>query len=163
MKIPTPQEMTSLNPADYDIVIVVFGSRDFDDRMLFHEKVMEYCSEFDKPILFVSGAAKSGADDLIIRWCRKFGYPCLPMPADWDRFNKAAGFIRNEDMAKISTHGLGFWDGKSTGTEDMRDRLDDHNRSYRIIDVTIDEEAKAARLKKIAAFKNKEREHAVCA
>lgn len=86
-------------------------------------------------ILYISGAAKTGADALIIEWCEVRGHPYLPMPAEWDnldapgavirinsrgkKYNVKAGFTRNEDMAKIATDLLVFWDLRSTGTGDM--------------------------------------------
>lgn len=86
-------------------------------------------------ILYISGAAKTGADALVIEWCEVRGHPYLPMPADWDdieaegaviktnsrgkQYNARAGFTRNENMAKIATDLLVFWDMKSRGTRDM--------------------------------------------
>lgn len=133
---PRPQKEQSTDPRDYKVVLVVFGTRGYQDRKEFHEELCNYIEQFeDKPILFVSGAAPSGADDLIIRWCRKFKYPCLAMPADWDKFGKAAGFIRNTEMAKISNAGLGFWDGQSPGTRQMISELDYYEISHRVVKI----------------------------
>lgn len=100
---------------------------------------MNYIEQFDgQPILFISGAAKSGADDYIIRWCRRYRYPCLQMPADWDQYGNGAGFMRNTEMAKIATHGLGFWNGVSGGTKHMNNELTYYNVPYRTIIVKTD-------------------------
>ena len=40
-------------------------------------------------------------------------------PADWDKYGKAAGFIRNEQMAQNADALVVFWDGKSRGTKNM--------------------------------------------
>lgn len=143
MQLPKPQEKQSLDPRDYKVVCVVFGTRYWNDRKYFHAKVCEFIEDQEgEPILFISGAAPSGADNLIIQWCDKFRYPCLKMPADWTNelgrlnFNpKAAGFIRNEEMSQVANNGLCFWDYVSTGTADMLARLESKKiqpRLYRI-------------------------------
>lgn len=146
MRTPKRQKEVSLTPSDYKVVVVVFGTRHYNDRRQFHEDMCDLVESYEgQPILFVSGAAYSGADRLIIQWCRKFGYPCLEFPAQWEDkkgYNPAAGFERNEKMAKISTFGRGYWDGKSTGTQDMMDRLSRHNVSYTWRHVTISEKKK---------------------
>jgi hypothetical protein len=123
---PKPQAKQSLDPRDYKVVVCVGGSRYYNDRRYFHKKIVEFLETQTEDVLFVSGAAHSGADDLIIRWCEKFRYPCLRMPADWNNdkgvanFNpRTAGFIRNADMASIITYYIGFWNGKSPGTGHM--------------------------------------------
>ena len=40
-------------------------------------------------------------------------------PADWKRFKRAAGPIRNEEMAKSGDRLLALWDGESRGTMSM--------------------------------------------
>ena len=39
--------------------------------------------------------------------------------ANWDTFGKAAGYIRNEEMAQIGDALIAVWDGKSKGTRNM--------------------------------------------
>ena len=43
----------------------------------------------------------------------------LLYPADWERHGRAAGPIRNEEMAEVSDALIAFWDGKSRGTKSM--------------------------------------------
>lgn len=52
------------------------------------------------------------------------GLPYEPFPADWGKYSKAAGPIRNEAMAKWAADVEGgtlvaIWDGWSPGTQDM--------------------------------------------
>lgn len=146
MRIPKRQKEISLEPSDYKVVIVIFGTRRYNDRRQFHEDMCDLVESYDgQPVLFVSGAAYSGADRLIIQWCRKFGFPCLEFPAQWEDkkgYNPAAGFERNERMARIATFARGYWDGKSNGTQDMMDRLSRHHVSYTCRQVTISQEGK---------------------
>lgn len=141
--------MMSLNPEDYEIRIIVAGSRGYRDRRQFHEVLTDYIKPFDQPFLFISGKASSGADDLIIRWCQKFHYPCKEMPADWENletphaviktrpdgklYNAHAGHERNLAMARLATHLLVFFDGKSPGTRNMLALA----KQYKLVTTTI--------------------------
>lgn len=66
----------------------------------------------------ISGTAR-GADQLGERLAREHNFPLILMPADWDTFGRRAGVVRNEEMAKIATHCIVFWDGESPGTKHM--------------------------------------------
>lgn len=43
----------------------------------------------------------------------------MEFPADWNAHGKAAGPIRNQQMAQEADVLIAFWDGKSRGTKDM--------------------------------------------
>lgn len=138
METPKPQELQSLDYRDYKHRIVVFGTRYYNNKVEFHAEMMALLERLNgEPVIFFSGAAKSGADYLIIRWCRKFNFPCILFPADWDKNQKAAGFIRNTEMAKLATYGLGFWDHVSNGTKHMIAQLDYFQVSHKTIFVEI--------------------------
>lgn len=119
MDSPPGQVLQSIDPKEYENVVIVCGTRYWSNKRLFSDVMLSYLDEFESPILFISGAASSGADRLIIQWSRYYRYPCLQIPADWDKYKKRAGFIRNEEMAKIATHCLAFYDGTSHGTGQM--------------------------------------------
>ena len=51
------------------------------------------------PDLVIEGEAK-GADSLARDAAEYFGIPVLPFPADWDKYGRAAGPIRNTQMLK---------------------------------------------------------------
>jgi len=66
----------------------------------------------------VSGCT-SGVDRLGEHWARSHGVPRKLFPADWKKHGKAAGFIRNAEMAEHATHAVVVWDGVSRGTANM--------------------------------------------
>lgn len=85
----------------------------------------------------VSGHA-DGADSVGEAYAAKHGIPVadevhddLDFHADWDQHGKAAGPIRNEQMAEYGDALLALWDGESPGTRSMienaREHLDDEN------------------------------------
>ena len=48
-------------------------------------------------LTIIQGCAK-GADTLARRWAADNGIPFEDYPADWDKYGKRAGFIRNKQM-----------------------------------------------------------------
>ena len=68
----------------------------------------------------LSGGAR-GADQLGEEYARRRGVALSLFPADWDRFGKKAGYIRNHQMAQRAERLVAFWDGASRGTKHMID------------------------------------------
>lgn len=68
--------------------------------------------------LVVSGCAP-GVDSLGIRWALERNIPVLRGPANWAKHRKAAGFIRNQEMAREADALVAVWDGQSRGTAHM--------------------------------------------
>lgn len=60
-----------------------------------------------------------GADRLGLEWAKANSIPWIEKPADWDNYPKVAGFMRNQEMADISSQLLLLWDGVSSGSLDM--------------------------------------------
>lgn len=66
----------------------------------------------------VNGGA-SGVDAQAWSWATLAGLPVKPFPADWGKHGKAAGPIRNRQMAEYADALLAIWDGQSPGTRNM--------------------------------------------
>lgn len=104
--------------------VVIFGSRSIkniskskiDDYLFF---LLRNCELKDTTI--ISGCA-AGVDSIAIRYAELSEFKIEKYPADWS-IGKTAGFIRNQKMAEIATHGLCFWDSESKGTLDMIRRM----------------------------------------
>jgi hypothetical protein len=52
-------------------------------------------------------------------WAKAHGIPFRKFIADWNKHGKAAGPIRNRQMAEVADAGIGWWDGTSSGTANM--------------------------------------------
>ena len=102
--------------------VIVAGSRGFFDYDLMRRELDELfwvSSEFDDgDIKIISGMA-DGADSLAIRYADERKLTKILFPANWKKYHRIAGFLRNEDMLSIATHLVVFWDGKSSGTNHM--------------------------------------------
>jgi hypothetical protein len=99
--------------------VIVAGSRDFNDYELLKRKLdVALANKVSEGITIISGAAR-GADKLGERYAAERGYDLISKPADWNTYGKRAGYIRNEEMARIADALVAFWDGKSRGTYHM--------------------------------------------
>jgi hypothetical protein len=99
------------------VVVLVCGSRFYAD----YDKVVDYLKSIEVSQLLAGGCR--GADTLAVRAARALGYPFLEFPADWQKFGKAAGPIRNQRMLDEGKPDLvvAFHENlsQSKGTSDM--------------------------------------------
>ncbi len=79
--------------------------------------------------------ALPGADALGERWAKENDIPVKVFPANWDKHGKAAGPIRNKQMAAYGEMLIAFWDGKSSGTGNMISLAEPYNLKYTVIDI----------------------------
>ncbi len=56
-------------------------------------------SRLRKDDVVIEGEAR-GADMMARNLARELGLECLAFPANWDKFGKAAGVLRNQEMLK---------------------------------------------------------------
>ena len=116
--------------------IVISGSRNYNDYHQFKETLQAYIQKLgidSKDLVYIAGGAPSGADAHIERYCAENPDEHLIVyPADWDKFKKAAGFIRNIEMIDIATHLLAWWDIKSPGTRHAIDTAKDKSLRVKI-------------------------------
>lgn len=70
------------------------------------------------PTVIISGNA-NGVDKLGERWAKENVVVTEIFPANWDKYGKSAGYIRNDLMAKEAEALLLIWDGKSKGSGHM--------------------------------------------
>lgn len=70
----------------------------------------------------ISGTAK-GVDRLAETWAQENLIPVKRFPADWNKYGKKAGILRNTEMINYVQKNGGavicIWDGKSRGTRHM--------------------------------------------
>lgn len=108
-------EPATLKPAR----LIICGGRDFHayDRFA---SVMDHIRSI-RPIAMVFHGNARGADTLAQRWCVERGIKVFPVPAQWSKYGKRAGPMRNKAMLGQSIDlVVAFPGGK--GTEDMVQR-----------------------------------------
>jgi len=82
--------------------IGIIGSRHRDsvaDYKLVESKFFELYEEGD---WIVSGGCPTGGDKFAKEIHQRYKIPYLEFPANWDKHGKAAGFVRNTDIAQYS-------------------------------------------------------------
>jgi hypothetical protein len=76
--------------------VLVCGGRDYRDYSFVHHVLSTI--HYDTPItLLVQGGAR-GADTLAKRWAQEHNIPVQQYDAEWEKYGRAAGFIRNSQM-----------------------------------------------------------------
>ena len=95
--------------------IIIAGGRDFTNNGMAFICLESLVKAGD---VIISGHA-SRADTIGEFYAQKNGLQCELYPADWKKYGKAAGPIRNEEMAKTADMLIAFWDGKSRRTKSM--------------------------------------------
>ena len=114
--------------------IIIAGGRDFMNYNLLKEKTNKILQEkkVTHKIVIISGCAR-GADTLGLRYASENTFDVEEYPADWDKYGKKAGYVRNVEMAENADALIAFWDGKSKGTKHMIDIATERNLPIRVI------------------------------
>lgn len=104
-----------------EIRMIVCGGVDFDDYELLCSRLDSLIAAYGS-VTLVSGHAR-GADTLAERYAAERNIPIRVFPAEWSRYGKAAGPIRNLAMLDYASEKTpvvtAFWDGRSRGTGNM--------------------------------------------
>lgn len=113
---------------------IIAGGRDFMDYNLLKEKTDKILQEkkVTHKIVIISGCAR-GADTLGLRYASENAFDVEEYPADWNKYGKKAGYVRNVEMAENADALIAFWDGKSKGTKHMIDIATERNLPIRVI------------------------------
>lgn len=77
--------------------ILVCGGRNFNDRPYVHHILNQTQPHFADTFCIIQGGAM-GADKLAEDWAFDHGIPCVQVRAQWNRYGKRAGSLRNEWM-----------------------------------------------------------------
>ena len=108
--------------------VIIAGSRTIVAFSILVDVIKEF-DKIDKNITItevVCGGAK-GVDKLGSLWGSRHNIPIRLFPADWERYGRKAGMVRNEEMADYAEAAIILWDGKSSGTANMIDFAKQYN------------------------------------
>lgn len=113
--------------------IIIAGGRDFTDYPMLKEHVNQIKKDLNiTKTTIISGLAR-GADMLGIQYAHEYNHHVVRFPAEWNKYGKMAGFIRNTEMLKyikkqfVTGIVIAFWDGKSKGTKHIIDAANKMN------------------------------------
>jgi hypothetical protein len=114
--------------------VIVSGTRDLPDAPERLERVMAYVRERYGviPTRIIHGAS-GNVDWAADAWAKARGIKRVPYPvdkADWTKYGKAAGPIRNGHMADDGDYLVALWDGRSRGTGDMIRQMTERGKDW---------------------------------
>jgi hypothetical protein len=113
--------------------VAVVGSRSVTDYALVRRN-LDWLVEEWGPFAIITGGCR-GADQLAERYARERDFPLQVFGADWKRFGKQAGWLRNLEMVKAADRVIAFWDGESRGTALTIEIADARNKLCHIVRV----------------------------
>lgn len=102
---------------------IIAGSRHYDD----YRQLRRLMRSIGFPITEVVSGCAPGADTLGEMWAAENGIPWREFPADWKRYRRAAGPIRNRQMADYADALVAFLAPGSRGTADMIKQAESRN------------------------------------
>ena len=113
--------------------VVIAGCRDYtnyEEAKVYIDFCLSNIRKENK-IIILSGCA-SGADAIGERYAEENGFELEKYPADWVKYGRSAGPIRNRQMAEICDFVICFWDEKSRGTKSMIELARKYNKPIKI-------------------------------
>lgn len=93
--------------------LVVCGGRDFHDKAHVDGKLDQVIAHLVGEVIVVSGGCQ-GADRLAQEYAKNRGLRFEEYPADWAKYGKRAGYVRNKAMAEIGDILVAFPGGRGT-------------------------------------------------
>jgi hypothetical protein len=81
--------------------VLITGSRDWNDADLIANELTLLQKQWGSDVTLVSGHCLTGADMLCERIALGFDWSIERHPAEWNRYGKAAGPRRNQDMVNL--------------------------------------------------------------
>ena len=97
--------------------LVVAGTRTNTNYALLKRHLRIYKQQIPN-LKIVTGCAR-GTDALARRYAQENNLRLQVYKAEWNKYGRAAGPIRNKEMAATADCALLFWDNKSRGTKSM--------------------------------------------
>lgn len=98
---------------------IIAGSRTLGQKEVTDAIAQALLSDKDWVITQVVCGCANGVDKAGEAWAREGNIPVRHFPADWRRYGRGAGPIRNRLMAEYADALIAVWDGKSKGTLNM--------------------------------------------
>lgn len=115
--------------------LLVCGSRTITDKEWIFSQIESYwywnlaCYKF--PVM-IEGEAR-GVDSIAKDYAVENEWEIEAYPAEWDKYGKSAGYIRNEIMVKACDECLILWDGSSKGTKHDIDLCEKYKKPYKVL------------------------------
>lgn len=120
-----------------NLTVLVCGGRDYQDRAAVMRELDALSEATDEyplgsvMLTVVTGGCPTGADDFAADWAVVNWCPLHEFKADWNRYGRAAGPIRNRQMLRERRPDLVLAFPGNTGTADMIKAADEAGVKFR--------------------------------
>lgn len=95
--------------------VIIAGTRSFSNDGVVREAIVAS----GLPVAEIVSGESKGVDKSAERIATKDRIPLKRFPADWKKYRKGAGLMRNLEMERYADALIAVWDGKSRGTHHM--------------------------------------------
>jgi len=103
--------------------LIIAGSRNIHVSASFISDVLRHFGVLPPTVDSVICGMANGVDMCGKAWAEHWCLPVVECPADWDKYGRSAGPIRNEQMARKADTLLLIWDGSSKGSSNMKGHM----------------------------------------
>ena len=115
--------------------ILIAGSRSLRNNKVAIETLDAFFNKYSKEEVEIITGMANGIDMMAYEKAKAGNYTIHEYPADWEKYGKSAGYIRNAEMVKLCTAALVLWDGKSKGTKHTIDLCEKQDKLAHIITI----------------------------
>src|ERR1700744_6520632 len=102
--------------------LVIACSRTFNLTTLDLWSILIMANLHRRVTTIIAGGGQ-GIDSTAKQMALEYGLDYREFPAEWEKYGKAAGPIRNKDQAKEGDELLIIWDGESKGSANMKSEM----------------------------------------
>ena len=117
------------------VTVAIIGSRNFTNSKFAEKTLNNLVKDRNLKITIIYSGAAKGADKIGAIWGRKNNIEVIEFIPEWDKYKKAAGFMRNSLIIENADIIIAFYDMKSKGTADSLKKAKELNKEVIIIDV----------------------------
>lgn len=119
--------------------LIIAGTRTVINKEFVFKKIDEFIEKHGTPSIIIQGGCR-GVDAFAKEYAENHKLITVEISANWEKFGKQAGPIRNSEMAKLASfedgsYLLAFWDHKSRGTKNMINTAVKYGLGVEIVDV----------------------------
>lgn len=108
--------------------IIIAGSRTYNNYNRVARGIHKVIKNLHYDKLLIATGSARGVDRCGELYAHYNNIEYKPFLANWVKHGKAAGPIRNQEMAEYGHILIAFWDGKSKGTKDMIYKMELRNK-----------------------------------